>query len=259
MLGSAQGLVLSLISSENSDRPMRSSEKRSPRGRTASAASSPSTVCRIRRHSPVIVTPGAETHELAQGRPSIIVPRKVSTTRPSSDGKRYSSGTSPAHLAPRASLERESNVAMGQSRARYLNDPPPLRLDAWMEPPGSSFMVRGPSYLDDREKVASEPSYFTLLTADLVKSTEPILGGLCAHPKERIQQALARERATGANELPEFIFAVNLLVPGYHMISYFGCDNINGLKNPTTGFERTANQFFFGESDAFRDQSFKVR
>jgi len=256
MSGSVRGPLSSVMSSENSDRPVRSSEKRSPRGRIPIEASSPSTVCRHRRHSPVIITPGAEMHELAEGRPSITVPCKASTTRSSSDGKRRSWS---APFVPRASLERASTVPMEQSRARYLNDPPPLRLDAWTEPPGSSFMVRGPSYLDDKEKVASEPSYFTLLTADLVKSTEPILGGLCAHPNERIQQALARERATGVKELPEFIFAVNLLVPGYHMISYFGCDNLGGLKNPTTGFERTANQFFFGESDTFRDQSFKVR
>ena len=142
---------------------------------------------------------------------------------------------------------------------KCLSDPLPLRLDAWTEPPGSSFQVRGGNYLEDKVKEPSQPSYFTLLTADLVKSPTPMLGGLCAHPTERIQRALARERNTGVKELPEFIFAVNLVIPGYHMVSYFGCDDVNLLHNPTTGFERLANKFFFGPSDEFRNQTFKVR
>lgn len=259
---SVRGPLSAVVSSENSDCPLPPSEKRSPRGRMSSEMSpSPSSVCRHRRHSPVLVTPGGRMHDLAEGRTVITVPRSGKMKSRSSSGSgssRRSSDGSPITAVPKK-VERASTVSADQSQMKYLSDPLPLRLDAWTEPPGSSFQVRGGNYLEDKVKEPSQPSYFTLLTADLVKSPTPMLGGLCAHPTERIQRALARERNTGVKELPEFIFAVNLVIPGYHMVSYFGCDDVNLLHNPTTGFERLANKFFFGPSDEFRNQTFKVR
>jgi Protein ENHANCED DISEASE RESISTANCE 2, C-terminal len=257
-----RGPLSAVVSSENSDHPLPPSEKRSPRGRMSSEMSpSPSSVCRHRRHSPVLVTPGGSMHDLAEGRTVITVPRSGKMKSRSSSGSgssRRCSDGSPSAVLPKK-VERASTVSTDQSQMKYLSDPLPLRLDAWTEPPGSSFQVRGGNYLEDKVKAPSQPSFFTLLTADLVKSPTPMLGGLCAHPEERIQRALARERNTGVKELPEFIFAVNLVIPGYHMVSYFGCDDLNLLRNPSTGFERIANKFFFGPSDDFRNQSFKVR
>jgi len=257
MSSSVRGPLSPVVSSENSVSLLHSPEKISLRGRMSGEAS-PSAVCRHRRHSPVLVTPGADTHGLAEGRPSITVPRSAHlTSRSTSSGERRSHA-SLLPAVPKGILERASTVPIEQSQPKYLSVPPSLRLDAWTEPPGSSFNVRGGSYLEDKTKVPSMPAYFTLLTADLVKSHVPILGGLCAHPKERIQLALARERETGVKELPEFIFAVNLLVPGYHMVQYFGCNSLSDIKNPKTSFERIANQFFFGASDEFRNQAFKL-
>lgn len=96
---------------------------------------------------------------------------------------------------------------------------------------------------------------------DLVKVQKPIFGGLCAHPQERIQTALRREAETGVKELPEFIFAVNLCVPGapyYHMVAYFGCDDVNMIKDQDTPLGRVCEPFFFGDSDQYRNDTFKL-
>jgi hypothetical protein len=134
-------------------------------------------------------------------------------------------------------------------------------LEAWSEPAAETFQVRGSNYLKDRAKVPSQESAFRLLTVDLVQADKPIYTGLCAHPQERIQQALKRERKTGVKELPPFVFAVNLCVPGektYHQVSYFGIDNMDEIKHPSTPFGRLMNQFIFGESDEFRLKTFKL-
>jgi len=140
-------------------------------------------------------------------------------------------------------------------------NPSPLRLEAWTEPAAETYKVRGANYLNDRVKQSSEQSAFRLLTVDLVQCERPIYTGLCAHPMERVQQAMKREAETGKKELPEFVFAVNLCVPGsktYHQVTYFGVDNFDEIEHPTTSFGRLMNQFIFGESDEFRNQTFKL-
>ena len=139
--------------------------------------------------------------------------------------------------------------------------PPSLRGNAWSEPTAKAFNVRTKSYDADKKKSASLDSVFKLLTVDLVKVDQPIFSGLCAHPGERIQTALRKERETGVRELPSFVFAVNLCVPGkskYHWVAYFGLEDVSLLKDPKTPLGRVAEPFFFGDSDDYRDKTFKL-
>jgi hypothetical protein len=134
-------------------------------------------------------------------------------------------------------------------------------LEAWAEPASDSFKVRGPSYLRNSKKIPSEDSVFQLLTVDLVQTKKPAMGGICSLPNERIQLALRREQETGVRELPEFVFTVNLIMPGdpgHHLVSYFGLDDIETIKTNQTPFGRVARRFFFGSSDKFRDETFKL-
>jgi len=144
----------------------------------------------------------------------------------------------------------------------YKTEPPALRDEAWENADGTAFKVRGAEYLKDKKKQKSEPSIFTLIATDLVQVDKSIMTGLCSHPQERIQQALKREQESGIQELPDFIFAVNLVVPGaprnYHLVMYFGCDDISIIQSNETPFGRVAQKFFFGESDDFRTNTFKL-
>eukprot|EP00339_Tiarina_fusa_P026550 CAMPEP_0117037116 /NCGR_PEP_ID=MMETSP0472-20121206/26239_1 /TAXON_ID=693140 ORGANISM="Tiarina fusus, Strain LIS" /NCGR_SAMPLE_ID=MMETSP0472 /ASSEMBLY_ACC=CAM_ASM_000603 /LENGTH=594 /DNA_ID=CAMNT_0004747049 /DNA_START=185 /DNA_END=1969 /DNA_ORIENTATION=+ len=187
-----------------------------------------------------------------------------------------------------------------------IHDPAPLRLDAWSEPSAEHFSVRGANYLNDRIKVPSAPSAFRLLTVDIVQtkttsssSSSPLYNGMCAHPNERVQKALKRERnnqnnnnnnssttTTTNTELPPFIFAVNLILPGnnntnntntgsttttttttYHQVSYFAIDDdvFQEIQDQTTPFGRLMHRFMFGKEtdtpstlDAFRNRTFKL-
>ena len=158
---------------------------------------------------------------------------------------------------------RHSTPIYATKLSRFVSDPAAVRVQAWSEAPAPSFYVRGPNYLTDRKKQPSEESVFSLLTIDLIQTSDdrPIMNGLCYHPDERIQKALRRERETGEKELPEFIFAVNLAVPGppvYHLVAYFGCDDIEALKTDKTPLGRVTNKFFFGNSDEYRNNTFKL-
>jgi hypothetical protein len=170
------------------------------------------------------------------------------------------------HQHPRGPIRQHSVPIYATKLSDFVNHPHPVRMDAWSEAPATSYNVRGPTYLQDHKKIPSQESLFSLLTLDLIQTTDgrPILKGLCHHPNERIQKALRREEETGLQELPEFVFAVNLAVPGqkttpvYHLVAYFGCDDIEALKTNETPLGRIANQFFFGPSDEFRDNTFKL-
>ena len=53
--------------------------------------------------------------------------------------------------------------------------------------------------------------------------------------------ALKREKETGIQELPAFIYAVNLAIPGksnYHFVAYFGIDDVSVLRNQETPLGR---------------------
>eukprot|EP00536_Pseudo-nitzschia_multiseries_P016090 jgi/Psemu1/299176/fgenesh1_pm.1019_\ len=134
---------------------------------------------------------------------------------------------------------------------------------SWSEPSAEDYRVRSKTYLSNGIKELSEPSAFRLIAVDLVNTATPIYTGMCAHPGERVQSALERERETGVRELPEFVFAVNLCIPGdriYHAVFYYGIDKatMDEIKNGQTPFGRIMNKFMFGESDAFRNNAFKL-
>lgn len=147
--------------------------------------------------------------------------------------------------------------------------PSPLSEMYWCEPCATSFRVRGSKYTIDRKKTPSLSSAFRLITVDVCEVPEIIRTGFCAHPLERVQQALRREseqKSTG--DMPPFIFCVNIMVPGppfYHMVFYYAVDDISQIKPHEQGEEaagdplnRLASKFFFGSSDKVRDSMFKL-
>lgn len=220
--------------------------------------------------SAVVVTDPDATHGLQDGRPKILFSPTPNNT-----------------AVPMPSLHRALTVPtrlMASSSNSYVemtNQPPPLRWNAWSEAVASSFSVRGAHYLRDSKKSPSQPALFQLLTVDLVSNSNgrPNFAGMCAHPAERVQTALRKEREAAAaghtiKLLPEFIFAVNLCVPAagsgsanaggnagcscYHLVTYFGMDDKTLLTTDQTAIGRLCNKFFFGDSDAFRDATFKL-
>jgi len=114
-----------------------------------------------------------------------------------------------------------------------------------------------------KKKVPSEPSAFRLLTVDLINVDQPLTNGICAHPHERFQQALQRQSITGQQELPEFVFAINLCIPysnakTYHCVFYYAIDNMEEIRNQTTPFSALMNKFIFGNDNKFRNSTFKL-
>jgi hypothetical protein len=144
--------------------------------------------------------------------------------------------------------------------------PPPLKSEKWAEPDANSFLVRGPSYLKDRVKINAGTSIGRLVAVDLVLVDKPIYSGMSAHPTERIQLALQREKRLKEldkeSDMPPFIFVVNILLPGppfYHAVYYYAVDDMSTIDGSNgTGSSVLCNQFLFGESDAFRDKTFKL-
>mmetsp|Transcript_8234 Transcript_8234/g.12727 ORF Transcript_8234/g.12727 Transcript_8234/m.12727 type:complete len:408 (-) Transcript_8234:131-1354(-) len=152
-----------------------------------------------------------------------------------------------------------------QPRARtsnfFLSQPPPLRREAWSETDATTFSVRGGNYLADGKKMNSPPSLFKLMAVDLVQSPVKLFRGMCSHPNERIQRALQREAQSGIRELPDFIFCVNIVVPGksnYHLAIYMGLEDIAVLRDPNFACGRLMQKFFFGDSNEFRNETFKL-
>jgi hypothetical protein len=146
---------------------------------------------------------------------------------------------------------------------QFCLNPPPLRSQAWSEPSAEEYHVRSKNYMTNRIKELSTKSAFQLITVDLINSTTPIYTGMCAHPGERVQLALERERKTGIRELPEFVFAVNLCIPAdsiYHAVFYYGIDKatMDEIRNGQTAFGRVMKKFIFGDSDSYRNKTFKL-
>jgi hypothetical protein len=257
---------------------------------------SPSAVCGQRKLSTAIATTSEFSHPTLAGRQTMVMPNLNSTTplkkilprppprsappkaprtgppRPQHNTLERSTSTAESKnqraVAPlpdlvRGKLHRASSAPAGGWIGEYQVHPSPLRMEAWSEPAAENFSVRGPNYLKDKKKVTSEQSAFRLLTVDLINCDKPLYGGICAHPNERIQQALAREEETGIKELPAFVFCVNLCVPGpsssfYHKVSYFGIDNMEEIRKETTPFGKLMNKFIFGDDNDFRNSTFKL-
>jgi len=166
-------------------------------------------------------------------------------------------------LEDKATASQDSDQFQNEPLPKFRLEPSPLRSKAWGEPNAEEYHVRSKNYMTNGIKEPSEKSAFRLLTVDLVNSEKPIYTGMCAHPGERIQLALERERKTGVKELPEFVFAVNLCIPAeniYHAVFYYGIDKatMDEIKQGESAFGRVMNKFLFGESDDFRNKSFKL-
>lgn len=162
--------------------------------------------------------------------------------------------------------------ALLKAKPTLPTTPPPLNEMYWVEPTAESFNVRGKNYISDRKKYPSQNSFFRLFAVDLVRVNKPILKGMANHPNERIQQCLKaqREKKPGS-EMPPFIFCVNITVPGkpvaHHLVMYYAVDDFSlidpSAKSTENGdhadpFRRLASRFFFGDSDSFRDSTFKL-
>jgi hypothetical protein len=86
------------------------------------------------------------------------------------------------------------------------------------------------------------------------------------HPTERIQRALRREKKLKEmgkeSDMPPFIFVVNIVLPGppfYHGVFYYAVDDMSTIDGSDgTGSSRLCKKFLFGESDSFRDRTFKL-
>lgn len=147
---------------------------------------------------------------------------------------------------------------------QFSSNPSPLRSKAWAEPRAEEYHVRSKNYMTNgRIKEPSQKSAFKLIAVDLINSETPIYTGMCSHPGERVQLALEKERQTGVKELPEFVFAVNLCIPGnviYHAVFYYGINKatMDEIQNCQTAFGRIMKKFIFGDSDDFRNRTFKL-
>jgi hypothetical protein len=207
---------------------------------------SPSAICQRRKLSTAIAKSVESRHPLLTGRPAVVL-----LVSPSLESMEHTKPPRPQ------GLHRSST----DPTPSFRTEPPPLRLNAWAQPSAETFDVRGKHYKQDKKKYPSKKAAFTLLTVDMVYSDRPICQGLCAHPTERFQQACKRERETGITELPLFVFAVNLCIPGtknYHQVSYFGISDMDEIERGTTPFGRLMQKFIFGESDQFRNDTFKL-
>ena len=146
---------------------------------------------------------------------------------------------------------------------QFCTNPSPLRSKAWTEPSAEEYHVRSKNYMTNKIKEPSQKSAFKLITVDLINSEKPIYTGMCSQPGERVQLALERERQTGIKELPEFVFAVNLCIPAdviYHAVFYYGIEEatMDEIKNGQTAFGRVMKKFIFGDSDEYRNNTFKL-
>jgi len=146
------------------------------------------------------------------------------------------------------------------------NNPAPCNEEKWAEPDAKSFRVRGENYMIDRQKINAGNSLFHLLAVDIYKVNKQMLTGVCSHPDGRMQMALASEKeakALGINtDLPPFVFVMNLCVkgpPSYNIVSFFGVENMDLIDGTNgTPSSRLCKEFFFGDSDEFRDKTFKM-
>lgn len=174
-------------------------------------------------------------------------------------------GTEEARNYDFSYLSRESMLCQ-ESSSGLSTTPPPFIYEQWAEPDANSFLVRGPSYKTDGVKINAGQSIARLFAVDFVEVEAPIYTGMTTHPTERVQLALKKEqqlREQGFNsDVPPFIFVLNIVLPGdplYHAVFYYAIDDLSEIDGSAgTPTSKLCNKFFFGDSDAFRDKTFKL-
>ncbi len=132
------------------------------------------------------------------------------------------------------------------------NTPVPLCPPAmYAEPAGDTFMLRGPTYLKNKKKQASDPCLFKFLCIDMYHVPEAT-HNLCSHPNNRVYKALQRGDDT-------WIFCLNIMVPSsppFSFVAYWEGDR--RLIEADTPFGKVARPFFNGNDDEFRNSRFKL-
>ncbi|XP_019099859.1 PREDICTED: protein ENHANCED DISEASE RESISTANCE 2-like isoform X2 [Camelina sativa] len=116
---------------------------------------------------------------------------------------------------------------------------------SWSTADASTFLIRGDSYLEDRQKVKANGTLMQMIGADWISSDkrEDDLGG-------RLGGLVQEYAAKGS---PEFFFVVNIQVPGsamYSLALYYM------LKTPLE--EHPLLQSFVNGDDAYRNSRFKL-
>ncbi|CAB9519296.1 Protein of unknown function (DUF1336) [Seminavis robusta] len=152
------------------------------------------------------------------------------------------------------------------SPSGLLSNPPPFDLEKWAEPDANSFVVRGPTYKVDNMKINAGHSIARLIAMDILEVDTPIYSGMSKHPSERVQLALRKEKELKAkglkSDVPPFIFILNIVIPGepmYHAVFYFAVDDMSEIDGTSgTPTSKLCKEFFFGDSDEFRDKTFKL-
>lgn len=163
-------------------------------------------------------------------------------------------------------LNRDSSGNVDSIKTNLSNDPKPLNVSKWAEPDANSFLVRSKSYLRDKSKINAGKSLFRLVAVDIIKPDSQLLTGVSQQPHERIQKALSIEKKAKEKgipcDMPPFLFIMNLSLKGpppFNLVFYFAIDDMS-LIDGTNGTEisKLMKEFFFGESDNFRDETFKM-
>jgi hypothetical protein len=149
-----------------------------------------------------------------------------------------------------------------------LASTPPFSLPAehWGDADVSAFIVRGPSFTEDRVKIPAGEPLFDLVAVDLWRLNEGPCPNIAAQPGNRVQ--LARQRGDKT-----WTFVLQFQVPGppwFAFVAYYvPRDVTNWSLNrkgssggqqdaPETPFDRLAKPFFFGDDDDYRDDHFKL-
>jgi len=170
-----------------------------------------------------------------------------------------------------------------QHTNKYACDPPVLDSNYWQEPSASGWNVRSSTYLESKLKYPATNNLFQLFAVDLIQldDSKPILSGLSTLPKERVSQylqAIGRNHSNNdKNNDHPFVFVVNITIPGkvaYHLVMYYAIhdkrliqtanekytcsSNLPPLSQEQQAFQKIASTFFFGSSDKYRDERFKL-
>ena len=166
--------------------------------------------------------------------------------------------TSPAPQTASSPKPRRSS-----KKVTINNKPPPTNSKYWAEPSPINFNVRGKNYKTDKKKInAGKQALFRLICLEIIETDKPMMKGICGHPTERVQQALQREKDGEAGAMPPYVIAINIALPGppfYHAVMYYAVDDMSKIDGSDgTPFSKLAQPFFFGDSDEFRDKTFKL-
>lgn len=195
---------------------------------------------------------------------------------------------------PTSSSDTKHDTTSLDSKTQFTNTqdsfPPVLDTNYWQEPSALGWNVRSSTYLKSKLKYPATNNLFQLLAVDLIQlqNSKPVLSGLSTLPKERISQYIhsnTQQKKSGKkgsahdknNDRP-FVFVVNITVPGtvaYHLVMYYAIHdkrliqksnghhpsastNLPPLTPEQKAFQTIASEFFFGSSDKYRDERFKL-